>query len=64
MCQKNHATAVAKTHDAAYASTVTGTDLLQTAQATSVNTIQLIDCPIQYAYSVWRMIFMPRLPPR
>ncbi len=30
----------------------------------SVNTIQLIDCPIQYAYSVCRMIFMPRLPPR
>ena len=62
--QKNHATTVAKTHEAAYASTVTPTVLWKATHAMSVNTIQLIDCPIQYAYSVCFMIFRPRLPPR
>ncbi len=55
---------VATIQDSVYPQTVIATVLSSTDQRTSVMAIHAIDWPIQYAYSVWRMIFSPRLPPR
>ena len=62
--QNHHATIVASSHETAYAPTVTVTVLPRVAHPTSVNAIHDTAWPIQYAYSVWRMIFSPRDPPR